>query len=78
MLASHGKKGGRLCVCLKNVLRLEAICMKLANEEPHNKEEWRSKARVWHQRAGQFVIEIFGDVAIPSEVQDSHPAQPSS
>jgi hypothetical protein len=59
----------------KECLRMEKICLKLALQEPANREEWRAKARVWHQRAGQFVTDMFGDVAISSHAQDSRSAQ---
>src|SRR5579864_4557724 len=77
MLASHHKREPPVHL-LGECLQLEAICTKLADQEPHNKEEWRAKARVWHQRAGQFVIDMFGDVATPSKAQDNHPAQHAS
>jgi hypothetical protein len=49
---------------LKECLRMEEICRELALREPHNQEQWRAKARVWHQRAGSIVIGTFGDVPI--------------
>jgi hypothetical protein len=48
----------------KECLQMEAICTKLALQEPHNREQWRAEARMWHQRAGQFVTDTFGDVVM--------------
>jgi hypothetical protein len=55
----------------KECLRMEAICTKLALQEPHNRERWRAEARMWHQRAGQFVTDTFGDVVMPVRSGDS-------
>ena len=56
---------------LKECLQMEAICRKLALREPHNKEQWRAKARVWHQRAGRYVTDAFDDVAVPAQKQEN-------
>jgi hypothetical protein len=62
---------------LKECLRMEEICTELALREPHNREQWRAKARMWHQRAAKIVIDQFGDVPIPSKVK-SHTDPDSS
>ena len=49
----------------KECLRMEAICRELARQEPHKQEQWRAKAKVWHQRAGQMLTGAFGDVDFP-------------
>jgi len=49
----------------KECLRMEAICRTLAQQDSRNSEEWRAKARAWHQRAGRYVTEMFGEVEIP-------------
>jgi hypothetical protein len=55
----------------KECLRMEAICRELARQEPHKREQWRAKAKMWHQRAGQMVTGTFGDVALPSSEEES-------
>jgi hypothetical protein len=56
---------------LKECLRMEEICRELALQEPHNREQWRAKARIWHQRAGKIITTHFGDVPIPLEGDES-------
>src|SRR5205085_8956171 len=61
---------------LKECLRMEALCKKLALEEPNNKERWRAEARMWHQRAGENVTSIFGEVAVdPGDEQSNQSSQ---
>ena len=55
----------------KHCLQMEALCKELALREPHNKERWRVEARMWHRRAGECVMQTFGDVALPPEESET-------
>jgi hypothetical protein len=62
----------------KECLRMEAICRELAQREPDKREEWRARARLWHQRAGYFVTAVFGDVPLPPSKKESLTVQDTS
>ena len=46
---------------------MEALCIQLANQDPRHKEEWRAKAKEWHQRAGRLVMSIFGHIEVADQ-----------
>jgi hypothetical protein len=48
--------------------RMEEVCAQLATQQPDEREYWQAKAEIWHQLAGRYVTQIFGDVDLqPSE-----------
>ena len=64
---------------LKECLRMEATCTRLALKEPHNKERWRAEAKMWHQRAGLKVVSMFEETGLELKDEKSdHPVKPSS
>lgn len=51
-----------MLLMVKHCARMETLCAELALREPDNREHWQAEARIWHQRAGRYVIETFGEV----------------
>lgn len=55
---------------VKHCARMEALCAQLARRDPDNRAHWQAEAQSWHQRAGRYVTEAFGDVDLISSEND--------
>lgn len=56
---------------VKQCARMEEVCAQLAAQEPDRREHWQTEAEIWHQLAGRFVTQTFGDVYLPP-LSNSH------